>query len=147
MDIDHAITIDASRDEVFDALTDAPRLERWMATSAESEPRTGGAFRYSFEFDDPAQNNEQSGKYVEVVRGQRVVLPWTFPFSPTETHVEYDLEERDGETVVRFRHSGFESGEPWDTARERFVGGWRAFLEALKSHVEDGADARPLGMR
>jgi uncharacterized protein YndB with AHSA1/START domain len=61
--IEQSITIHAPRSEVFRALTEPARLERWMATSAESEPRTGGRFRYSFEFDDASQNNTQEGEY------------------------------------------------------------------------------------
>jgi uncharacterized protein YndB with AHSA1/START domain len=145
--IEDSITISASRDEVFDALTRPERLERWMATSVESDPRTGGHFRYSFEFEDAAQNNVQEGQYLEVLPGERVVLPWVFPFSPKQTRVEYALDGDADQIEVRFGHSGFDSGEPWDQARVRFVGGWRMFLECLKAHVERGADERPLGMK
>jgi uncharacterized protein YndB with AHSA1/START domain len=145
--IEDAIRILAPRDEVFRALTEPERLERWMATSVESEPRTGGRFRYSFEFDDASQNNVQEGEYLEVILDRRLALPWVFPFSPKQTRVEYALEDEGAETRVAFRHSGFDSGEPWDQARERFTGGWRMFLEGLKAYVEGGADARPLGIK
>ena len=145
--IEDSITISAPRAEVFRALTDPERLERWMATSALSEPRTGGRFRYSFEFEDAAQNNVQEGKYLEIAPDRRVVLPWVFPFSTKQTQVEYTLQDDGSRTEVDFRHTGFDSGEPWDSTRERFSGGWRMFLEGLKAHVEDGADARPLGIK
>jgi uncharacterized protein YndB with AHSA1/START domain len=145
--IEQSITIHAPRSEVFRALTEPERLERWMATSAESEPRTGGRFRYSFEFDDASQNNTQKGEYLEVVQDKRVVLPWVFPFSPKQTSVEYTLTSDGDDTEVAFRHTGFESGEPWGQARERFVGGWQMFLEGLKAHVEEGRDGRPFGMK
>jgi uncharacterized protein YndB with AHSA1/START domain len=90
------------------------------------------------EFEDPAQNNEQAGEYLAVEPDRRLALPWTFPFSDRQTTVEYRLEGSGGGTKVEFAHSGFESGEPWDTARERFTGGWRMFLEGLKRYVEDG---------
>ena len=146
-DIRDSIRISAPREEVFRALTEPDRLESWLATSVESDPRTGGQFRYSFEFEDASQNNVQEGEYLEVVPGRRVSLPWVFPFSPKQTQVEYVLSGDGGETEVAFRHSGFESGEPWDGARERFVGGWRTVLEGLKAHVEDGSHARPFGMK
>jgi uncharacterized protein YndB with AHSA1/START domain len=145
--IEQSITIHAPRSEVFGALTEPDRLERWMATSAESEPRTGGRFRYSFEFDDASQNNTQEGEYHEVVQDKRVVLPWVFPFSPKKTSVEYTLTGGGDDTEVVFRHTGFESGEPWEQARERFDGGWRMFLEGLKAHVEEGRDGHPFGMK
>jgi uncharacterized protein YndB with AHSA1/START domain len=145
--IEDSIRISAPRTDVFRALTEPEHLEHWMATRAESEPRTGGRFRYSFEFEDASQNNVQEGEYLDIVPDQRVVLPWVFPFSPKQTRVEYTLEDDAAETEVAFRHSGFDTGEPWDQARERFTGGWRIFLEGLKTHVEEGADARPLGMK
>jgi uncharacterized protein YndB with AHSA1/START domain len=145
--ITDAIVIRAPRSAVFRALTDANELDRWMATTADSDPRTGGQFRYVFEFDDPAQNNEQAGTYIEVETDHRVVLPWRFPFSPKATTVEYLLEGSDDETRLSFTHSGFESGEPWDSARARFGPGWRAFLEALKHWVEVRSPGRPLGIK
>jgi uncharacterized protein YndB with AHSA1/START domain len=145
--IDDSITISAPKGDVFEALTRPERLERWMATTVESDPRKGGHFRYSFEFDDTSQNNVQEGEYLDVLRAERVALPWLFPFSPEQTRVEYRLAGDGDETEVQFRHSGFGSGEPWDQARDRFVGGWKLFLGCLKAHVEQGADERPLGMK
>jgi uncharacterized protein YndB with AHSA1/START domain len=145
--IEDSITIRAPRSTVFGALTEAQRLERWLATAVESDPRTGGRFRYSFEFEDASRNNVQEGEYLEVVADERLAVPWVFPFSPKQTRVEYTLAGDGDETEVTFRHTGFESGEPWNQARERFVGGWRMFLEGLKAHVEQGADQRPLGMK
>lgn len=145
--ITDGIEIRAPRAAVFRALTDAEELGQWMATAAESDPRAGGAFRYVFEFDDPAQNNEQAGEYVEVVPDRWVVLPWRFPFSPKATTVEYDLDGAGSNTRLSFTHRGFESGEPWDTARARFGPGWRAFLESLKRWVEDRNPGRPIGIK
>ena len=145
--ITDAIVIRAPRATVFRALTDASELAQWMATSAESDPRQGGQFRYVFEFDDPSQNNEQAGEYLEIVPDERVRLPWRFPFSPKATTVDYALDGDGSETTVGFTHSGFEGGEPWDTARARFGPGWRAFLEALKHWVEDRTPGRPLGIK
>jgi hypothetical protein len=60
--------------------------------------------------------------------------------------VTYELSGDDTTTEVRFTHTGFEEGEPWDSARARFGPGWRAFLEALKQYVETGEENRPLGI-
>jgi uncharacterized protein YndB with AHSA1/START domain len=141
------ITIAASLERVFRALTEADELEHWMATAVESDARTGGRFRYVFEFDDPSQNNTQEGEYAAVEEGRRVVLPWVFPFSEKQTTVEYSLSPRGDGTVVDFAHAGFEEGDPWDGAYERFTGGWRMFLEGLKGYVETGAPGLPFGMR
>jgi uncharacterized protein YndB with AHSA1/START domain len=145
-EIQDTITIDAVPERVFRALTAADALEQWMATRVESDARTGGRFRYEFEFDDAAQNNAQEGEYLAIEPDRRVALPWVFPFSPKRTTVEFVLASVGDATRVDFRHSGFEKGEPWEGARERFTGGWRMFLESLSRYVETGAEAHPLGI-
>jgi uncharacterized protein YndB with AHSA1/START domain len=145
--IQSSVTVDADAESVFRALTEPEALEHWLATNVESDARTGGHFRYEFEFDDPAQNNVQEGEYVAVEDSSRVALPWTFGFSPKQTTVEYTLSPEDGATRVDFTHSGFEEGEPWDGVFDRFTGGWQMFLGGLKSYVETGASSLPMGMR
>jgi uncharacterized protein YndB with AHSA1/START domain len=145
--IQTSVTVDADAKAVFRALTNPEALEHWLATKVESDARTGGHFRYEFEFDDPAQNNVQEGEYFAVEEERRIALPWTFPFSPKQTTVEYTLSPGGGGTRVGFKHSGFEEGEPWDGAYERFTGGWQMFLEGMKSYVETGASRLPFGMR
>jgi uncharacterized protein YndB with AHSA1/START domain len=141
------ITIDAPPTDVFRALTEAMALERWLATNVESDAKTGGRFRYEFEFEDPAQNNVQEGEYLAVKDPTGVKLPWTFGFSPQQTIVEYALHPEGSGTRVAFTHSGFGEGEPWDGAYERFTAGWQMFLGGLKTSVETGASSLPFGMR
>lgn len=141
------ITIDAPPERVFKALTEAEAMEHWLATNVESDPRHGGRFKYEFEFGDPANNNVQQGEYLAVDEARRVELPWVFPFAPKQTRVSYTLVPEGEATRVAFEHAGFEEGEPWDGAYERFTGGWRMFLEGLKRYVETGASSLPFGMR
>jgi uncharacterized protein YndB with AHSA1/START domain len=145
--IRNEITIDAAPAQVFRALTEAEALEHWLATDVESDAKRGGHFRYGFEFDDPAQNNVQEGEYIAVDEGSRVELPWVFPFAAKQTSVSYTLVPEGDATRVEFEHAGFEEGEPWDGAYERFSGGWEMFLEGLKRYVETGAASLPFGMK
>jgi uncharacterized protein YndB with AHSA1/START domain len=145
--IQSSVTVDAPTDAVFRALTEPEALEHWLATKVESDARTGGRFRYDFEFDDPSQNNVQEGEYLAVEDARRVALPWRFPFSPKQTTVEYALRPENDGTRVEFTHAGFEEGEPWETAYERFTDGWQMFIEGLKGYVETGASNLPFGMR
>jgi uncharacterized protein YndB with AHSA1/START domain len=142
-----SVAIDAPTESVFRALTEADALEHWLATKVESEAKTGGRFRYEFEFDDPAQNNVQEGEYLAVEDSSRVTVPWRFPFSPKHTTVDYVVSGEGAGARVDFTHSGFEEGEPWDGAYERFTGGWELFLQGLKTYVETGAASLPFGMR
>jgi uncharacterized protein YndB with AHSA1/START domain len=145
--IQSRVSVDADAEAVFRALTEPEALEHWLATKVESDARTGGYFRYEFEFDDPAQNNVQEGNYLAVEDSERVALPWTFGFSPKQTTVEYALHPEDGGTRIDFTHAGFEEGEPWDGVYERFTGGWQMFLGGLKNYVETGTSNLPMGMR
>jgi uncharacterized protein YndB with AHSA1/START domain len=145
--IETSVTVEAPTEVVFRALTEPEALEHWLATKVESDAKTGGRFRYEFEFDDPAQNNVQEGQYLAVEAPTRLSLPWTFGFSPKQTAVEYALRPEDGGTRVDFTHSGFEEGDPWDGVYERFTGGWQMFLGSLKTYAETGASSLPLGIR
>jgi uncharacterized protein YndB with AHSA1/START domain len=145
--IQSSVSVDANAEAVFRALTEPEALEHWLATTVESDARTGGHFRYEFEFDDPAQNNVQEGEYVAIEESSRVTVPWTFPFSPKQTTVDYVVSGEGTGARVDFTHSGFEQGEPWDGAYERFTGGWQMFLQGLKAYVETGAASLPFGMR
>ena len=86
-DLTQTYDIAAPRAEVFRALTEPAVLDRWWTTSSESDPRPGGAFVYTWEFDDASRNHVQSGEYREVEDGRLVSYPW----------------EAGGETLVSFR--------------------------------------------
>ncbi len=74
--IDQSVTIKASRPDVFEALTQASELMRWFPTKVESDPKTGGAFRYEWEWEDASQNGAQAGKYTDVVTDERLAYTW-----------------------------------------------------------------------
>jgi uncharacterized protein YndB with AHSA1/START domain len=140
-------TVEAPREAVFRALTDAGELARWFPSSAESDPRPGGEFTYRFEFDDASRNHTYSGQYLELVDGERLAYPWHGALG--ETRVDVRLEQAGAGTRVRLSHSGWGEGERWDESVELHRQGWNAFLENLKRYVERGEDARAelLGMR
>jgi uncharacterized protein YndB with AHSA1/START domain len=140
-------TVDASPDAVFRALTDAGQLARWFPSSAESDPRTGGAFSYRFEFDDASRDHTYTGEYLEVTSDSAVRYPWQTGLGPTE--VAFTLEPAGGATRVRLAHSGWGQGGDWDESVEMHRQGWGGFLENLKAYLERGEDTRVrmLGMK
>jgi uncharacterized protein YndB with AHSA1/START domain len=145
--IDLETTVQAPPDLVFRALTDAGELARWFPSSAESDPRAGGAFTYRFEFDDPSRNHTYAGRYLEFTPDEHVAYPWRGALG--ETRVDIRLEPSGEATRVRLAHSGWGEGERWDDAVELHRQGWRGFLDNLKGYLETGADARAgqMGMR
>jgi uncharacterized protein YndB with AHSA1/START domain len=116
------IWIDAPPEKVYRYLVEPELTTRWFGDESWNEPQAGGLYRVS------VLGNVVRGAFVELDPGRRVVHTWGWEgpdqlHEPGTTIVEWDLEEVDGGTRVRLRHSGLtEQGveahsEGWD----RFV--------------------------
>jgi uncharacterized protein YndB with AHSA1/START domain len=139
--IEQALTVDAPRDEVFRALTDAGALKRWWITDGTSEPRTGGRFRYEWKMTDPSNDHVQEGSYIDVVEGERIAYPWAA--GPAgETRVTFALADAGAGTQVSLTHSGFSADPQLAEIHDRHDQGWQGFLANLKSVLEGGPDNR-----
>jgi uncharacterized protein YndB with AHSA1/START domain len=132
---EHSLTVDAPRERVFHAITDADELKRWWITDGISDPRPGGRFRYEWKMDDAANDHVQEGAYEEVVDGERVAFPWAGPGGGSR--VTLTLSDSDGATRVSLVHDGIA-----DDMYERYEQGWQGFLANLKSVLEHGQDNR-----
>jgi|SRR4051812_48035057 uncharacterized protein YndB with AHSA1/START domain len=98
------IVLPASRDDVWDALTDAARLEDWFANDVELDLRPGGgmSFRWS-------NGEERHAVVTEVEEGERLAFDWE-----DEGSVEFELsDDADGTRLVVV-----ESSPAWSTALE-----------------------------
>jgi uncharacterized protein YndB with AHSA1/START domain len=133
---EHAVTVDAPRDEVFRALTDAEQLKRWWITDGISEPRAGGRYRYEWRMADPANDHVQEGTYEEVVDGERIAYPWSSPAG--DSRVTVTLSGSNGGTRVSLAHERIAAEDQF----ERYEQGWQGFLANLKSVLESGQDNR-----
>jgi uncharacterized protein YndB with AHSA1/START domain len=143
MNIDITKQIDAPRDRVFRALTEADELGRWFASSAESDPRAGGEYVLRFAFEDESRNHTYSGRYEAVTPDERVRYPWNGRFG--ETTVEFVLEPRDSGTEVRLVHSGW--AEQAAESRELHEQGWGFFLDNLERYLTGVEDQRTAAMQ
>jgi uncharacterized protein YndB with AHSA1/START domain len=133
---EHAVTVDAPRDVVFHALTDAEQLKRWWITDGISEPRAGGRYRYEWRMADPANDHVQEGTYEEVVDGERIAYPWSSPAG--DSRVTVTLSGSNGGTRVSLAHERIAAEDQF----ERYEQGWQGFLANLKSVLESGQDNR-----
>lgn len=132
-------TLGASPEDVWRMLTEPSELDRWWTTRSESEPETGGRFRYVWEFpEEPERNHEQTGRYAEVAALSRIRYPWAV--GPEETEVVFELESADGGTSITLRHGGFPDG--MEEAYRMHEEGWAMFMNNLKSVLEAGVDRR-----
>jgi uncharacterized protein YndB with AHSA1/START domain len=142
MNIEISKQIDATPERAFRALTDADELARWFVSSAESDPRTGGDYALTFEFEDESQNHTYAGQYDEVTPGQLVRYPWNGAFG--DTTVEFSVRPSGDGADVRLVHSGWT--EEAAASRERHEEGWRFLLDNLELYLTGGDDQRPAAM-
>jgi uncharacterized protein YndB with AHSA1/START domain len=133
------VTIRAPAIRVFEALADPQQRLKWWgrsgrfhATHGESDLRPGGRWLM--------RGTGVGGKPFCVTGEYRLVEPprvLAFTWLPdwdenaTETLVRFDLDERNGMTIVRLTHSGFASAR----SRERHQG-WPQILSWLKQYAE-----------
>jgi uncharacterized protein YndB with AHSA1/START domain len=133
------IFIHASPKKVFAAITDPAILTGWFMDHAALSPRKGG--RYSFVWEGgPAH----TGKVLEFVAERRVTLSWQWPGQEDlgVTKLKLSVEPKEGGTILRFTHSGFQNHGAWIDLYDGAIRGWTYFMMNLKSVLENGHDLR-----
>ncbi len=138
--IDQSISINASTQQVFNALVDADGLTRWFLSKAESDAQTGGRFKYSWEFNNADQNGSQEGAYSEVITDEKVSYPWQA--GEVRTTVTFSVSGDGDQATVHLEHIGFGAGENPDQLKEMHDGPWSFYMANLKSYLENGGDQR-----
>jgi len=121
--IRHEVTVAASPDTVFSALTDEGRFAQMTGQPASIEAQPGGAFS---RFGD-----QVTGRIIEYVPGKRLVEAWRVaPWSEGKySVVRFDLAPRDGGTLLVIEQDGY----PADN-REHLEAGWqKMYLQPLAS--------------
>jgi uncharacterized protein YndB with AHSA1/START domain len=126
------ITIEASAERVWRALTDASELERWFPLDARVEPGEGGSIWMSW-------RNEFAGEMRILVWDppHHLRTMWTFHEGEEPAQVtDYTIESKGGQTVVRVVTSGFPLDASWDGWVEGTSRGWAFELRSLKHYLE-----------
>jgi uncharacterized protein YndB with AHSA1/START domain len=133
--IQKEITIHAPAERVFAALVDpAERVQWWgapgkfQATHLESDLRPGGAWLMRGTGAGGLPFTLR-GEYRVVDRPRALAFTWKPDWDEPESLVRFELEERDGTTLVRLTHS-----ELAEAARERYQG-WPWLLSSLRAFV------------
>jgi len=126
-----SVRIAAAPDVVFPYFTDPVLAMKWIADSAELDPRPGGLFHVVVE------GNPARGAFVEVDPPRRVVFTWGIDgnegLPPGTSTVEVDLVAEGDETVVTLTHRDL----PEDF-RASHEGGWNQYLGTLGAVVTAG---------
>ena len=135
-----SVFIRAPREKVWRALTTADGVDGWWGTrGSEVDLRPGGKIilRWRDWGAEKDMNIDRECVVLEVVPPKRLVYRWGDSTDPVTT-VEFELEERDGGTLLRVREHGF---APTAKGRGTFAGnslGWGQSLILVKFYVEHG---------
>lgn len=145
--VDLTVDIDATLQEVWDALTTADGIARWFAPFAKVEPGVGGSVGVGWDpneiWDAPITTWEPL-KHLQTVSE----MP-SKDGGVVKLAVDYFLESRGGQVRVRLVHSGFDDSESWDGYIDGLDAGWSYFLVNLKHALERhrGVTRQPLSAR
>jgi uncharacterized protein YndB with AHSA1/START domain len=135
------ITIKASAERIFEALTSpSERLKWWWSsegrfkiTHVESDLRPGGKWLMRG-IGMGEKILTVTGEYREIVSPRLLIFTWLpdWQENMTETVLRWELEEKEGSTMVRLTHSGFTD----ETSRATYRG-WPLVLGGLQAYVEE----------
>lgn len=129
--VDRRIFIDAAPARVYELLTDATLLARWMAPQVVTDPQPGGSVSWTH-----VNGDSVIGEYVELVPARRVVFTygWDRPdveIPPGSTTVEITLRPVRGGTELHLVHRGLS-----DPMADAHSGGWANYLGRLAACAE-----------
>ena len=129
--------IAATRDEVFDAWTDATGMQSWMcpgdiiSADIQLDPRVGGSLRVVMRSASGAF--EHWGEFTTIDRPSKLAFTWcakATDFVPTLVTVEF-FEAPNGHCDLVLKHERF----PRPDAREQYRGGWGQIVTHLESFL------------
>jgi uncharacterized protein YndB with AHSA1/START domain len=139
-EIRHSVFIRAPREKVWAAFTTPQALDAWWGTrGSEIDLRPGGTLTLRWRGWGPERdiNADRECVVLEAVPPKRLVYQWG-ETADAMTTVEFDLEEREGGTLLRLREHGF---APTANGRKSFEGnslGWGEAAILIKFYVEHG---------
>lgn len=129
-EIRHNIVIKATPEKIYEAITTQEGLANWWAKQTTAKPEIGfvnifvfGKFRNEMKVTQLISNNSVEWKCINSIE------EWI------DTNISFDLEEKEGRTILRFTHSG------WRAVTDTFAGcnyDWGRFMTSLKSLCETG---------
>jgi uncharacterized protein YndB with AHSA1/START domain len=129
-DIRHNLVIKVPPPKVYGAVTTQEGIESWWCKHTTAKPELGFVNIFVFGQD------RIEAEVTELIPGKKAA--WTCLRSVEEwkgTTISFDLEEKNGNTLLRFTHGG------WNTATDFFAScsyDWALFLKSLKSFCETG---------
>jgi uncharacterized protein YndB with AHSA1/START domain len=127
-------TFNATAEAVFDAWTNPEVMRRWFhagadweTAEAEVELRVGGRVRVVMRRPE-GTTAEMGGEYLVIDRPNRLVMTWTFAYSPgNQQQLDVQFTQTGDVTTVVLLNTGIST----DARRESQDYGWRQCLDEL----------------
>ena len=129
-EIKHNVIIKAPPEKIYQAITTQEGLANWWAKQTIAKPEVGfvniftfGTFRNEMKVTILNPNKKVEWKCINSIE------EWI------DTNILFDLEEKEGRTLLRFTHSG------WRAVTDTFAGcnyDWGRFMTSLKLFCETG---------
>ena len=124
-------TVNATPEQVWEAVSTAAGLDAWFMGENELEPRLGGAVRttlHGFTMDSTITTWEPPHRYASTSPEEADGRLMTFAF---------EIEGRaGGTTTLRFVHSGFLPGDDWEQEYDALKIGDPAYVAKLVEYIE-----------
>lgn len=132
--LDLSVDIDATLEEVWQALTTGEGIARWFGPYASVTPGPGG--RVSVGWDPKEMWDTPITVWEPLKRMQTVSEMPTKDGGVVRLAVDYYVEAHGGKVRVRLVHSGFDDSDTWDGYIDGLDAGWTFFLFNLKHALE-----------
>ena len=127
------IAIDASPEQVWEALTSPTGLTNWFPLEARVEPGEGGLIHLAW----GAEIAGDCGIEIwEPSRHLRMTWGEGFHEDALISAVDFNIEAQGGSTVLKLVHSGFGSGAAWDKEYDGTHRGWNHELRSLRCYLQ-----------
>ena len=132
-DYEKVITVEASADAVFNALTTVEGLAGWWTSRVAGSSGQGGEVRFTFDGPDSCDMFVESAERPALVRWKVRACPFLPDW--VGTHPTFTITPVADASQLHFRHHGLQPTlECWDDCRP----GWDHYLPSLKALVESG---------
>ncbi len=140
--IEGEVFIAAPRDRVFQAIIDPKQAMQWWGScdayahqEFNMDVRPGGKWSTRGASAKTSGSFSVSGEYLEIDPPRRLVYTWASNSMPTTTKVAWDLEELEGGTLIKLRHTGFAGNAEQANNHNK---GWTTVLGWLQGYCERG---------
>jgi uncharacterized protein YndB with AHSA1/START domain len=128
--IKHLLHINASQQKVYEAISSINGLQNWWTVQTSGTDSDGGTISFRFGETGP------DFKVIELIPHKKI--KWECVAGPPDwigTTLNFDMDQNDGKTRVRFEHAGWaQDGDFYASC----AFSWGRYLESLRQYSQTG---------